>query len=280
MKQDELEIETQKISAVYKSLYLSQSCFKTYEDFLHQKRMHLDSFIFESLKKMYGPTLKNFWDTTDTIPFESDKAIIIVERRCHPNLDFILQCNAYFARGFTIHIFCSEANYSYIELICGVQYKNIHCHKVFETIGTPEEGKIEYNNLLKTKSFWETFTEEHIITIETDSYLLKPISDLIYTFDYVGSAWPWQLLDPGGGGLTYRKTSVMKQICDLSGIDCPMQDSFASNGIKKLGLKFSNTYFTESIFMYTSFGTHQWWTHLDYDEETELKIRHYLTLCL
>jgi len=282
--EDKLDIEVQKILKVYKSIALSQTGFKTKDDYLHYKRVNLDTFIFNSLRDLYGNQLQNFWNKTDTIPFKSDKAIVIVERRCHPNLEFVLQCAAYFARGYTIHIFCSEANLEFVRLICKKQDANIHYHLTFQTIGTPEQGKIEYNNLLKMKSFWDLFTEEHILMMETDCYLQRPIPDSIYKFDYVASAWPWLALEAGGGGLSYRKTSAMKQICaldDFVGINYPMQDNFISNGIKEIGAKFSHDYFTECSFSYKSIGTHQWWTFFEYDEENEglySQIKYYLTL--
>ena len=103
---DDLEFEVEKIYNVYKSLELSNSAFELEADYLHQKRLAMDPFIFESLKKLYGAKLKKFWDGTNTIPYNSNKAIVIVERRCSLNLEFVLHNFAYFARGYTIYIFC------------------------------------------------------------------------------------------------------------------------------------------------------------------------------
>ena len=263
---DHIDTEVDKIYSVFKSLELSENVFNSEADYLHQQRLQLDPFIFATLKKLYGTLFQEFWNTTKTIPYESDKAIVIVERRCHPNLEFILQNAAYFARGYTIYIYCSAANYSFIENICIPQLENIHICIVFDDIGTPKQGKEDYNRLLKEKFFWNTIKEEHILTIETDCYLLKPIPDLIYDYDYVASMWNWLETEPGGGGLSYRKCSVMKTICDLDEPSVKgdqMQDSFASNGIKFLDKKFSHEFFTESTFSENSIGTHQWWTFLD-----------------
>jgi hypothetical protein len=274
-----LDKEVEKIYSVFKSLSLSSEIFTSEADYLHKKRIILDTFIFDSLKKLYSEFLKNYWDK-NSIPYDSDKAIVIVERRCHPNLEFILHNVSYFAPGYTIHIFCSKANLSFIELVCGSQINNIHIHPIFENIGTPEQGKTEYNNLLKTKTFWKSFKEEHILIIETDCYLLKHIPESIYKYDYVSSQWPWLKSEPGGGGLSYRKCSIMKKICELSDKSLKedtMQDTFASNGVKILGLSFSHDFFTEALILTSSIGTHQWWTFYNVNMIKNI-IRYYLIL--
>jgi len=278
---DMLDKEVEKIYAVFQSLTLSSSIFKSEADYLHQQRMTLDPFIFDSLKKLYSSELKTYWDNRE-VPQQSDKAIVIVERRCHPNLEFVLHNVSYLARGYNIYIFCSKANLGFIENICGSQKKNVNIYPIFETIGTPEEGKLEYNNLLKTKLFWNIFKEEHILTIETDCYLLQSIPDSIYEYDYVASVWPWLKSEPGGGGLSYRKCSMMKKICELDDTSLktiPMQDSFASYGVKILEGKYSHQIFTESTFSYSSVGTHQWWTFYNTNNPKEI-IRYYLKLRL
>ena len=274
---DELELEVEKIYNVYKSLELSNSLFESEASFLHQKRLAMDPFIFESLKKLYGSKLNNFWNETSTIPYDSDKAIVIVERRCNINLEFVLHNFAYFARGYTIYIFCSKANIDFIKMICGSQINNIHIYPIFETIGTAEEGKKDYNDLLKTRQFWSTFKEEHILTAETDCYLIKPIPESIYEYDYVASQWNWLPSEPGGGGLSYRKLSIMKKICELEDVhSIPMQDSFASTGVKILGGKFSHSYFTESVHSTENIGMHQWWTFYNMTV-SKYYILHYLS---
>jgi len=284
-----LERHIDTIFTVIKSLQLSRSIFKTEADYNHQSRLQVDPFIYTALRELYGKQLQEFWNTTTTIPERSDKAIVIVERRCHPNLQFCLQNAAYFARGYSIHIFCSLANHSFIKSICGSKLSNIYIYPIFETIGTPEEGKIEYNTLLKSIKFWNVFQEEHILTIETDSYFLKPIPESVYGYDYVACKWPWLPNEPGGGGLSYRKCSLMRRICELEDAsvkDDPMQDSFASNGARILFAKSptlaeSMNYFTEcALLPVNSIGTHQWWTFISSLDDTTLQktIRYYLTL--
>jgi hypothetical protein len=278
---DILDKEVEKIYSVFNSVETSRNIFKSNEDYLHQKRLALDPFIFDSLKLLYSSQLKEHWNSVE-IPYNSDKAIIIVERRCHLNLEFILHNLAYFARGYAIHIFCSKANLSFIEAICSPQINNIHIHTIFENIGTPEEGKKEYNNLLRTSNFWNLLKEEHILTVETDCYLLEHIPDSIYEYDYVASLWPWHPLEPGGGGLSYRKRSIILKIFEIENTlldSSTMQDSFSSTGIKLLGGKYSHNFFTECAHFKNPVGTHQWWTFYQINFPKHI-IKDYLTLKL
>lgn len=236
-------------------------------DILHMMRCQGDPFIFKFLERKYGEELNDFW-TSYKIPLDSDKAIVIVERRCHPNFEFCLKNAVYFARGFSVHIFCSQSNLEYIKYICRAQKENIHIHILFDSIGTPEQGKYEYNELLKQKEFWNILNEEIILTIETDSYLLDFIPESIYKYDYVSSKWPWLPTDPGGGGLSLRKRSKILQICDVKQvISGGAQDAYISEGIKELGYSYpsfdeSSEYFTECLYSMKAIGTHQWWTFL------------------
>jgi len=260
----DLLYHVEQIYSKFNEVESSKHTIKKYEDVLNKNRMEFDPVVFNSLRTLYGDVLKQFWERA-TIPLKSNRAIIFVERRCHPNLEFCLHNAVYYARGYSLHIFCSEANYDFIKTICGSQLQNIHIRKEFVGFGTPEEGKAEYNELLKKCEFWNKFEEEFVLTMETDSYLLRPIPKSIYKYDYVASKWSWSKTEPGGGGISHRKTAVMKQICNLEETrSIPMQDSFASTGITVLnGSSPTDThYFTESIFSNNGVGTHQWWTFL------------------
>jgi len=282
-----MEEYVEQIYHVFNSLRLSQKLYDTEDKILHVCRNQLDPFIYGALKDLYGKQLKEFWNTS-SIPYTSDKAICIVERRCHPNLEFCLHNAAYFARGFSLHIFCSTANKNYIKSICRNQLPNVHLHEVFENIGTPEQGRFEYNELLKSSFFWDSINEEHVITIETDTYFLDFIPESIYAYDYVASRWPWAPDQPGGGGLSYRKTKLMKKIIDSNSVNTSehkMQDTYAAAGMKQLNAKIpdkndSYKYFVEASGSNHACGIHQWWTfawNLQ-GADLELLIRIYLKL--
>lgn len=251
-------------------------------EYLSACRTQLDPFIFQTLSLMYGAKLNTFWNEY-TIPKQSDKAIVIVERRAHSNLQFCIQNAAYFCPGYALHIVCSKANETFVKITLGSQKENVHIHPYFEGIGTQSQGYAEYNELLKTKEFWSMFPEEHIITLETDCYFLKSLPDKIYNYDYVAAKWPWSLDEPGGGGLTYRKRSMMLNICDTyKTTNPPAQDAFVSNAVKEQGYKFpdaenSLTFFSEALCSPSIIGTHQWWTYIANDENTPFDITTILT---
>jgi len=282
-----MEDYVERIFHVFKSISLSKHIYNGEGKILDLCRSQLDPFVYGALNDLYGKQLKEFWNTS-TIPYSSDKAICIVERRCHPNLEFCLHNAAYFARGFSLHIFCSSANKNFIEAICGNQLPNIHLHEIFEHIGTPEQGRFEYNELLKSSFFWNSIEEEHVITIETDSYFLDFIPESIYEYDYVASKWPWAREEPGGGGLSYRKTKLMKEIIHSNSIkitDHKMQDTYAAAGMKLLNAKIpdekeSYKYFVEASASNYACGVHQWWSCIwnVSDEEIMIVINLYLRL--
>lgn len=252
-------------------------------------RNYLEPFVFQFLKKKQGSVLNDFWNTQE-IPLQSDKAIVIVERRCVPNLEFVLKNAVQFARGYAVHIFCSQANLDWLLQICGNQRSNIHFHMTFTDIGEPKQGQKEQNHLLCQKSFQETLKEEHLLCMESDSYLLAPIPDSIQEQDQVASAQPWNPQSPGGGGLSYRKRSVMLQICEKYPQDKSKslpQDMQISEGIQKLGYKYPDSdtiglQFTEAQMSQKAVGTHQWWTFTPQlsPEDIFLALQKYLTLHL
>jgi hypothetical protein len=221
--------------------------------------MEIEPFVYSYLKDTYGAELARHWSRC-TIPCESTKAIIIVERRCHPNLEFTIQNAVYFAPGYSLHIICSEANQAFVEKICGSQLSSVHIHPAYKHIGTPESGKQEYNMLLKSYGFWSFFNEEYFLCMETDSYLLDKLPAEIYNYNYVASKWPWVPGQAGGGGLSHRKKSFMLEIC-LKPVGTRMQDCFASDELLSLGYPvMDGDIFGETAFEYSTIGTHQWWT--------------------
>ena len=57
--------------------------------FLHKKRVHVEPLIFDILKVKYYNIFDKFWNE-NSIPRNTNKSIILVERRIHENLAFIL----------------------------------------------------------------------------------------------------------------------------------------------------------------------------------------------
>jgi hypothetical protein len=231
----------------------------------HILRKTLDPVIYKILDDKYGKIYDNFW-VTSSIPSKSDKAIFITERRKHPNLKFVLRNAHYYCPDWSITIHCSKENLEFVKEICQPHKPTITT--VFENEGTPEEGLFQYNEHLKQLSTWESIDAEHILTIETDTYLRRVIPDSALDYDYMASSYHWTE-DLKGGGLSLRKKSVMIDICQKFSPDSfQMQDIFVSNAMALCEYKSATkeeTYFIESCEpKETTVGVHQWWTFISF----------------
>ena len=228
----------------------------------HEKRMVLEPRVFDLLKGKYMDTLKEFWSTY-TVPFSAENRVVIVERRNHPNLEFILYNAAYFARGWGITIVCSDLNIEYLKALLGPIHA-VHLIPMFEGNPEPSIGKIEYNMLLQSKEFYEALPSEGLLLMEMDTYLRKPIDPKILTYDYVACPYGWDE-SMSGGGLSFRKRSAMLSICESYDQLEQAQDIFACRGMKTLGYTMPSfeegvEYFSESTLYEDPVGLHQWWT--------------------
>lgn len=243
------------------------------DDYINNRdiqRKCLDPLVFGILKQKYGTKLQEFWNSY-TPPLESEKAIVIVERRAHANLQFCIQNVAWAAQGWSIYVFCSEKNFQFVQNILGDNKNNIHIIVHFDnTFANPEVGKKEYNDLLQSRSFWEQINAEHIILFETDCYFRKKVpEDELFKYDYMACKWHWFPKLPGGGGLSYRKCSCMLKICDTLNEKDEMQDTYASRGMIAIGAKIQSesetSIFLESEYFLDPIGVHQWWTFTNRD---------------
>ena len=247
----------------------------------HQKRMALEPLIFDILTRKYGAFLKKFWDSY-TVPV-SNKRIILVERRIHPNLAFVLYNAAYYGEGWGITVICSDVNYEYCKTVVGDK-KTVAIIPMFTGIGTPEQGKQEYNQLLQSAHFYSLFGEDHLCLIETDCYFRRKIPDWVLEYDLVGCPYQWDET-MAGGGLSFRNRKAMIEICNRFPTKLDAQDVYMWKGAEELQLRLPSfetaaNQLTESIFSLNPFGVHQWWTFFFPKElpNAELYFKELLTL--
>jgi len=231
----------------------------------HEKRLKLEPLIFNILQNKYGNQLEAFWKT-HVIPKISDKCVVLVERSIHPNLHFLLRNIAYFARGWSLTIVCSDLNLEYLKKIAGHNADNITFLTVFKGLSSPQHGKEAYNSLLQNEIFYTLFSAENLLFMETDSYLRKDVPNEILQYDYVAAPYKWNP-SLAGGGLSFRKKSAMIHICSKTLPKIPgAQDMYICNGIKTLGYSMppynGYPFISESIICDSSFGIHQWWSML------------------
>lgn len=229
----------------------------------HRKRVEMERLIFSTLKIRYGQTFREFWNTWNP-PTSSSKKIVIIERRIHENLEFLLQNCAWAGEngGWGLGIVCSDVNETYIREL--VAEKNVQILPIFQGNPSPEEGKREYNELLQTAEFYKYFEEEFLCLVEMDCYFRKQIPDSVLTCDYIAAPYAWDG-SLAGGGLSFRRRSTMLKICKAFPVALSAQDVYASNGIRAIGasmppLLFSKEIVAESILDGDPVGVHQWWT--------------------
>jgi hypothetical protein len=251
---------------------------------IHKKRLIIEERIFTILKAKYLNALKQFW-LSYKVPLGSDRCIVIVERRIHPNLEFILYNAAYFARGWSIAIVCSDLNIENIKAILGHNTESVYLIQMFQGNPSPEIGKNEYNYLLQSSEFYEALPSENILMMEMDTYLRKSIPDSILRYDYVAAPYGWDET-MSGGGLSFRKRSKMLEICSKYTDYEPGQDIYACKGMKYIGASMpsfeeSLEYFCESCLYKDPIGIHQWWTYfcLNFKEDHYI-YRQYMTFVM
>lgn len=248
----------------------------------HQKRMALEPLIFGALTRKYGAFLKKFWDTWEP-PTQTNKRIILVERRIHPNLAFVLYNAAYYGPTWSISVFCSDTNLEYCKAIIGNK-TNITLFPLFVGIATPEEGKQQYNELLQKADFYRLFNEDHLCFIETDCYFRRKIPDWVLQFDLLASPYNWDETR-AGGGLSFRNRNAMIQICETFPEKDTAQDVYLWRGAQQLGMKLpmfeeASNQLTESVFSLNPFGVHQWWTFFfpNHIPDAEMYFKELMTL--
>ena len=248
----------------------------------HEKRLVMEERIFGALKDKYLNYLRSWW-LTYRVPKVSDKSIVIVERRIHPNLEFILYNAAYYARDWAITIVCSDINIDYIRSLLGPNIDSVSLIQMFEGNPEPAVGKNEYNYLLQSSEFYEAMTSENLLMMEMDTYLRKPIASEILKYDYVAAPYSWDN-SSSGGGLSFRKRSAMLAICSTFTDLCHAQDIYALKGMQSLGYIIppydeAIHYFCESCYYKDPVGFHQWWTFFTINNDDAETIFHtYMTL--
>lgn len=102
-----------------------------------------------------------------------------------------------------------------------------------------------YNNLLKSKKFYDLFSEQIILIYQLDTLLFKPIEDKFLKYSYIGAPWKEELNwtritgQIGNGGLSIRNKDDMIYI-----IDNQLNNNF-KNLLKKIK---GNRKYQEDIF--------------------------------
>jgi len=250
-------------------IYELKQTFQSEKDSLRRLRINLEPYIFNYLSTTYYQTLQEHWNTY-TPPLNSKYAYAFIERRCHPNIDFLLKNIAWANPTMSIYIFCSDLNENYIRALLGDKISNITIIQAFTGEASPQEGYKEFNKLLANIEYYECFDKEveYIMTLHTDVFIRRKITEDIFVGDYWGAPWKWDRESAGGGGVTIRKVSSMKEICKKYTYEFDenvLEDIWFCDKVKKLGLAYPDVDFRamrimESVYVTNPVAIHQFWT--------------------
>ena len=258
---------------VHNEIY-KQYCEKNTESSkLDNYRVNLDQPVYNELRYRYMDKLDKYWKESYYPPLISKKAIVLVERRKHPNLEFIIKNAAWAGPNLSFYIFHSDFNKQYILDILQEKSQYFNLIESFQGEGTREQGKKDCDNLMSDYTFYEGINAEYILTIEVDVFFRKKITDNLFVGDFWGCPWRWYPDKPGGSGLTIRSIPKMVEICKkfrpdrTIDLNCP-QDSWLSDKIydergNYPDISFSSSMFMENIYTADPIGIHQFWTFIE-----------------
>jgi hypothetical protein len=239
----------------------------------HEKRVQLEPLIYDILKAKYSKALSMAWKSIKIPrPSETRKTVVIVEPRLHSNLQFLMHNVAYYCKDWALTIVCSNENLEYCKVL-GEHHRDVITYlPLFQFQDDRELARGEYNRLLKSAEFYEQIPCENMLITQTDSYFRRHMSDTIMKYDYVSSPFSWDK-EHQGGGISFRKKSVMLNICANSKRKIESEDVFTSCSIKEMGYKMPKweealIFFCESTLFAQTIGVHQWWTFLRHVQGT------------
>ena len=241
------------------------------EDIHDRLRLTIEPYIYNYLSVNYYSKLQAHWINYRP-PKNSRNVFAIIERRCHPNFDFVLKNVAWANPNMALYIFCSDENENYIMALLGDKAEYITLIKAFSGTVSREQGKTDYNNFLTSVKMYEAFHKsiEYCLTIQMDVFIRKAVTDDMFVGDYWGNPWAWDPDMPGGGGATVRKISTMIDICTKNKYVTGVEDGWFATHIKNDNYSFPDIDFRafmimESLRVMDPVIVHQFWTFLDND---------------
>ena len=143
-----------------------------------------------------------------------NKLAMIIEPRCHHRLKWtIINTLHFLGEDYDLLFIGSHSSVKYMKK----KLPDIECH--VETIHTDNLNSIDYSKIMMNKSLIEKYNYEHIIVFQTDSILLKPLPDYIYSHNYIGAIDYMKrnnksIMKVYNGGFSYRKRSFLLHCLD------------------------------------------------------------------
>lgn len=238
----------------------------------HTLRTHLEVPIQERLRDRYLPALQTWWrDYVLPLVSETERTIFLYETRQHPHIAFTILNACYYARGWSLTIYCTPNNLAFIREALGHNADRARICMIEADAGEYDANRDAYNQFLKSEALWSDLWDtgiRYVLMMELDAYLRDFIPDGIEEFDYICSAWSWRPDEPGGGGISIRRVEKMLELCAVaSDMEFPHQDCWLSAAICKVGGIANNKLFVESQYTPNPVGVHQWWSFIPSNSE-------------
>jgi hypothetical protein len=234
-------------------------------------RHQFEPYIYQYLTWHYGPKLDAFWKTHE-FPEKSKYAWVLVERRPHPNLWFVLRNIAWAAPYMSLYIFCSNMNYNFIKDLIGDK-KNVHVIPWFEGFVSSKDGKEQYNITFKMVDFYKSVDAEYMLTVQADCFFRKKLPESVFITDYYGAPWGWAPEKGGGGGITLRNIKAMidivSRVPDSERTNGEyVEDAWIAEQVYMRGnnippLDYRVNMFNENFPVQDPVGIHQFWTFIE-----------------
>lgn len=149
-----------------------------------------------------------------TAPEVSKYAAVIIEPRKHPALEFVINSTMFFLENkFSLHIIHGTENEEFVRSLI---QKNNWKHVSVKSCNAANLTAYEYNNLLMSKNFWDTFRPEaeKVLIFQTDVLIRRFGIDKFLQYDYIGAVWGWDPTFFGNGGLSFRDIHKSRYIIE------------------------------------------------------------------
>ena len=161
--------------------------------------------------------------------------MIVVETR--PNVWFPLVIKNIIDKlpGWKIYIIGSKISISYLQEVVEHQLNYI-------VLPSEHLSVKEYNKMMLSERFWETFQEEHLLIAQPDCFIIREPMAKHYQYPLIGAVCFSTQEDTFimNGGLSLRKKSAMLKICSeiLNGNEADPEDVVFTNAIRmhKMGI--------------------------------------------
>ena len=204
---------------------------------------------------------------------------VMIEPRQHKAIYFVL--NNFLMNlsdDWEVRVLVGNDNIDYVNDIVYNRLYQFLFRLTVINIGITNLNQRDYSKLMINKDTYDNIPTEMFLIFQTDSMIFKENKDLIYNYmeyDYVGA--PWYSNDPqkqvGNGGLSLRRKSKMLEIINRGNVLAYNEDAYFSWSypINKPSFEQAKEFSVETVFNENSFGIHNAWKYLSYEQTEFLK---------